>query len=447
MGQAEHRTPATGFFTMFRPLRRRDFALLWSGMTVSLLGDGIYLVAIAWQVYDLSNAPSALAVVGLSWSVGIVCFLLVGGVLSDRLDRRLVLIFADVVRCAVLVVVGVLSLSGALELWQLIVLAALFGAGEAFSGPAFTAFVPDIIDESDLVPANALENFIRPLMLRLAGPLIGGAVIALAGVGTAFLVDAGTFVVSGLCLLALRVRPQPGGRRPAGEASMWRELGEGWRFVRANTWLWATLVAASVSILLFYGPSEVLVPFIVRNDLHGSAADFGAVLAGSGVGAVVGSFVMARIGMPRRSITFTFWVWGLCTLPVALYAVVDSTWQPIAVAFAMGLGEAMGLIVWNTLMQSRVPVGLRGRVSSLDWFVSLGLVPVSFALTGPAAAVFGVTATLVVGGVVGTLLIIGMLYLVPGLRAEDARLRAPLPDQTVAGVSSPSVGGSSPTDS
>jgi MFS family permease len=452
MGQPDTTAPVTGWFSMFRPLRQRDFALLWSGMTVSLLGDGIYLVAIAWQAYDLSNSPSALSAVGLSWGLGLVAFLLVGGVLSDRLDRRRVLIFADVVRCAVLTVIGVLSITGALELWMLVVLAGLFGAGEAFSGPAFTAIIPDIVAEQDLVGANALEQFIRPVMFRLLGPLVGGAIIALSGVGTAFLVDAATFVVSAGCLLALRVAGHA--RTPVADGeedrspSMLRDLGEGWRFVRANTWLWAMLIGASIAILLFYGPSEVLIPFIVRNELHGSAAAFGAVLAGSGVGAVIGSFAMARIGMPRRPITFTFWVWGLCTAPMVLYAVITATWQPIAIAVVMGLGETMGEVVWTTLMQTRVPAGLRGRVSSLDWFASLGLVPLSFALTGPAASLFGVEATLVVGGALGTVVIIGLLYVVPGLRDEDARLTAPaVGAQTGVGTTgSPSAGGSRPTD-
>src|SRR5262245_36670428 len=100
------------WLSMLRPLRRRDFALLWAGASISLLGDGIYVVAIAWQVYDLSNAPEALSLVGLAWSLGLVAFLLVGGVLTDRLDRRRVLLFADVARFAVLVAVGVLSLTG-----------------------------------------------------------------------------------------------------------------------------------------------------------------------------------------------------------------------------------------------------------------------------------------------------------------------------------------------
>src|SRR5437764_14245843 len=130
---------------LLRPLRERDFALLWTGMTISLLGDGIYTVAVAWQVYQLSNRPSALALVGLSWTAGLVLFILLAGVLSDRLDRRRVMIAADVLRAAVQLGIGALALSGRLEIWMLVVLVVLHGVGEAFFAPAFSALVPDIL--------------------------------------------------------------------------------------------------------------------------------------------------------------------------------------------------------------------------------------------------------------------------------------------------------------
>lgn len=411
----------TGWLAMLTPLRRRDSALLWTGGTISMIGDGIYIVAIAWQVYDLSNVPTALSVVGVSWSIGIVGFLLVGGVLSDRIDRRKVIIGSDLARFAVLAVMGVLSATGALELWMVVGLALAFGSAEAFFGPAWTAIVADIVPEEELIAANALEHTIQPIALRLVGPLLGGAIIAASGAGTGLLIDAGTFLVSAACVAALRVRPAP--RAPA-TTSMRQDLGEAARFVRRNTWLWATLVAASIAILVFWGPEEVLVPFLVRNELGGSAGDFGIVLAGQGVGSVFGSFLMARTGLPRRPVTFLFVVWALCTVPTVAYLWVSHLWQPVAISMIFGAGMAMGMVVWTTLMQSRVPADLRGRVSSLDWFVSLALVPLSFALTGPAAALFGSTETLVGAGLSGSVFIIVMLFAVPGLRGEDARLRA-----------------------
>ena len=150
-----------GHVKLLRPLRERDFALLWTGMTVSLLGDGIFIVAVAWQVYDIENDPVALSLVGLAWTGGMIAFLLTGGIVSDRMERRRVLIAADLVRALVLAATGVLSLAGVLEIWHLVVLAVLYGAGEAFFGPAFGALVPEIVAPRHLVQANSLEQLVR----------------------------------------------------------------------------------------------------------------------------------------------------------------------------------------------------------------------------------------------------------------------------------------------
>lgn len=225
-----------GLPLMLAPLAIRDYALLFAGMTVSLLGDGIYLVAIAWQVYELSNAPTALSIVGVAWTLPLVLFVLLGGVVSDRVDRRKVMIAADLIRFAGIAALGALSVAGTLELWHVVALVAVYGAGEAFFGPAFGAIVPDIVPRDQLVQANSLNQLVRPLAHRLVGPAVGGATIALVGAGGAFLVDAGTFLVSAAVVALMQPRlPQ---RDDAEGRSVLRDIREGWRFVRARTWLW-----------------------------------------------------------------------------------------------------------------------------------------------------------------------------------------------------------------
>ena len=168
---------------MLRPLAIRDFALLWTGMTVSLLGDGLYTVAIAWQVYSISNAPTALAVVGIAWTAPQVLLLLLGGVVSDRFERRLVLLLSDAVRGSAIAAIGVLSVTGRLEFWHVTVLVALYGAGAAVFAPAFTGIVRDVVPRDLLLEANSLDQFVRPLCVRLIGPAVGGALIGLASAG------------------------------------------------------------------------------------------------------------------------------------------------------------------------------------------------------------------------------------------------------------------------
>ena len=185
---------------LLAPLRHRDFRLLWSGMCVSLLGDGIFLVALAWQVYALSNAPTALALVGITMTVPTIAFLLLGGVISDRLDRRRIMLASDVVRGLAVGLLALLSLTGVLELWHVAAIAAVYGAGTAFFSPAFDALVPELLPADELAQANALDQFVRPIALRLAGPALGGVLIDVLGVGTAFALDAASFAVSAAAL-------------------------------------------------------------------------------------------------------------------------------------------------------------------------------------------------------------------------------------------------------
>src|SRR5215471_8483485 len=218
-------------------------------MTISALGDGIYTVALAWQVYTLSNTPTALSVVGVAWFLPQIAATLFGGVLADRIDRRRVLIFADIVRATAIGLVGVLSVSGHLQLWHMWILVALYGAGNAVFYPAYTALVPQILSKEMLVEAAALRQFMRPLAFRIVGPALGGAL----GPGTGFLIDAASFAASTAAILLMRARPVP---RPADRraGSVFREMREGLAFVRSQAWLAITLTGVVLSMLFYLGP-------------------------------------------------------------------------------------------------------------------------------------------------------------------------------------------------
>ncbi len=259
---------------LFAPLRHRDFRLLWAGMTVSLVGDGIFLVAMAWQVYSVWNAPAALSVVGIAMTVPTIVCLLPGGVVSDRMSRRAVMLAADAVRALAIATLAVLSLTGRIQVWEIAVLAMVYGAGTAFFTPSFEALVPDILPASDLPAANSLDQFVRPIAQRLAGPAVGGWIIAAFGPGVAFATDAASFAVAGVAVLAMRSVAHPA---EAG-VSMMEDIRSGLVFIRRRTWLWGTLVSAAFAYLLFLGPTEVLLPYMVKNGLHGSAGTLGTDL-------------------------------------------------------------------------------------------------------------------------------------------------------------------------
>ncbi len=291
-------------------------------------------------------------------------------------------------------------------------LVALYGVGTAFFTPAFDAIVPDLLPAADLPAANSLDQFVRPIALRLAGPAIGGWLVAAFGLGVAFAVDAGSFVVSAAALFVMSSPPHP---RPEHVGSAVAAVREGLRFVRSRVWLWGTLLSAAIAYLAFLGPAEVLLPYVVKNDLHASAGSLGLVFAAGGVGAVGSALVMGQRGHPRRDVTFMYVCWTLATLAVAGYGLATATWQLMVACLLFNALETVGTIVWATIKQRHVPPAMLGRVSSLDWLISIGLLPLSFALTAPVAGAIGVRATLIVAAVVGGVATLGALFL-PGMR-------------------------------
>jgi MFS family permease len=398
---------------LLRPFRSRDFRLLWAGMTASLVGDGVFLVAIAWTAYSLWNAPAALSIVGIAITVPTLACLLIGGVISDRFDRRRVLLYADLARGVVVGVLAVLALTGALTFVALTVIVALYGVGAAFFTPAFESIVPTIVDPADLAQANALDQFVRPIALRLAGPALGGWLIGSLGAGTAFAVDAASFFISAAAILGLRTASA----HTAAESTV-AALQDGLRFVRKNAWLWGTLLSAAIAYLAFLGPTEALLPYLVKNQLHGSANDLGLVFAAGGVGAVGAALVMGQRGQPRRDMTWIYLCWTVATLAVIGYGVGRTVPQLMLACLLFNALEAAGTIMWATVKQRHVPARLLGRVSSLDWLISISLLPLSFAITGPVAGVVGVRATLIGAGVIGAVATLGAL-LIPGLRSVE----------------------------
>jgi hypothetical protein len=417
---------------ILRPLGIRDFALLWTGMSVSMIGDGIYVVAIAWQVYELWNRPTAFALVGVAWSLPQVVLMLASGVLSDRIDRRRLMIAGDAIRLVAIGSVGLLSLADALTQPRLLGLVVLYGTGQAVFNPAFSSIVPSIVPEDLLVQANSLGQFVRPFAMTLVGPLVGGILVGTSGAGWAFIVDAFTFAFSVLMILGMRVRATP--RDPGGGSSMWEELKEGIRYVRDRTWIWAALLGATVSLLCVWGPWEVLVPFVVKNDLGGSAADLGLVFGAGGVGSVLAALVMGQRGaLPRKAVTVLYLSWTVGMLMTAGFGIVSTVWQGMIVAFFSEGSITLLIVVWFTLLQRLVPPGLLGRVSSLDWVISIAGVPISFAIVGPIAGAIGADATLIWAGVLGAIVTLGFM-LIPGARSpeQDGSLDAPIAEASAS---------------
>jgi hypothetical protein len=250
----------------------------------------------------------------------------------------------------------------------------------------------------------------------MLGPALGGITIEAFGLGQAFVLNAVTFAFSGAMLLLMKSRPMAK-KSDITFASARAELREGFDYVRAHPWLWATLVAAGLSLLAVIGPLEVVLPHLIKYDLGGDAADLGIVYAMGGAGAVVAAVKLGQ-GLPRRFMTFMYGAWALSDFGMIVYAFATEMWHAMGIRFVTGGAATAGLIVWGTLMHRLVPTQLLGRVSSLDWLLSISLVPVSFALTGPVAHAFGDDATMLGAGLLGSAVTTAFLF-VPGVRATQ----------------------------
>ena len=421
-------TPASwrrrlGGIRILQPLRQRDYALLTAGSSISLLGDGFFFVALAWQVYEISNVPTALSIVGLAWTLPLVLFVLLGGVFSDRYDRRWLMVGADLVRAAAIGLLGLFSVTGALELWHVVALIAFVGLGDAFFNPASTAIVPDLLPDEQLPQANALQSLLRPLAVRLIGPALGGLVVAGLGSGTAFLIDAASFLASAAAVLAITAQP----RREVtdhGVRQTLHEVREGLAYVRATPWIWATLVSAMLSLLVWIGPQEVLLPFLVKNRLALGPDALGGIFAAGGVGAILMAITIGQLGQPKLRVTAMFASWSIGVLLIAGYGLMTALWQALVLSAIGAALFELGQMIWTTLLQQLVPRELLGRVSSLDWLVSVGLVPISFALTGPVAGAIGAVWTMVAAGTLGAVLMSALLF-APGVRDPERRAIPP----------------------
>jgi MFS family permease len=415
-GRARGRRPK-----ILAPFGVRDFALYWTARSVSFLGDGVMSVALPWQVYELSNSPTAMGLVGGLQTAAILAFVLFGGVASDRFERKKVIIAADVVRAVAAGTVGVLAITGDLELWHVCVMAAVFGLGQAFAGPAFGSIVPQLVPDDLLIQANSALFTVNPLAFLFVGPALGGFTIAAAGTGIAFLLDATSFVVGAVAIALIAARPAARVLDEGERRTIFQDIRESVRYVRKRAWLWGTLTWELLVLPLAWGPYVVLLPFFVKNELGGDARDLGLVLAAGGASSVLAALVLSQVGLPRRHIAFMYAAFGLGAIDLAIYALTSAPWQAMVVAFVVSCGWTAGTVSWNTLVQRAVPAEILGRVRSVDWLAATALVPFSFVIVGPLADGVGVRPVMIGCGALGAVFTLGA-FLLPGMRETEGKI-------------------------
>ena len=283
--------------------------------------------------------------------------------------------------------------------------------------------MPQLLPADALAQANSLDQLIRPMALRLAGPALGGVLVGAIGAGWTFGLDAASFAISVAALLAMS--PAAAGAAPEARSGA-REIRAGLRYVRSHAWLWATLVTAAIAYLLFMGPTEVLLPFIVKHRFADGARDLGLIFAAGGLGSLACAVAIGQFGLPRSGLTFMYLVWTVATVAVAGYGLSRGLWGLMLASVLFNTLETAGTIAWATAKQRHVPSRLLGRVSSLDWLISIGLLPLSYALTGPISADLGARQTLIWAGVLGAAVTFAPVLSRRARRPEDAGAPSPL---------------------
>jgi DHA3 family tetracycline resistance protein-like MFS transporter len=403
----------------FRVLAERDFALLWGGQTASIIGDGVFTVALALETLRVSDHASTLSYVIAARVAPTVLLLLVAGALVDRLPRRFTVLTADAVRGLAIAALAALVVAHALTVADLIAISAVVGAADAFFFPAYQAIIPEIVPSALYLEGNAFNSASQVLGGALIGPAIGGMLIAAFGAASAFAVDAASFFASALCVAAMRARPAP---RSSGK-SMLADARAGLRWTRSQPWLWWTIVAASVANFAAFAPTQVLLPLLIRDTLHQGPTQYGLVFAAAGLGGATASVVAIRFGSPRRRVTVMWAGWAIGAVAIAGLGLAPDVALVAALgAVAFGLLQYGGML-WNTMMQQLVPPEMLGRASSVDWLLSMCLSPVGILVAGIAAASIGVRATLLAGGLISAAM--AWVLFLPGVRDPERGLTAP----------------------
>lgn len=375
----------------FGPLRERPFRLLWLGRTGSALGDSLIPVALIWAIaHDLHGGATGVGVVLACYTIGGASITLAGGVWADRLPRRAVMISADLVRLGTQTATAALLFGGVAHVWELAILQGLSGAGGGFFNPASTALVPQTVSAERLQQANALVSLSRSAT-SVFGPGLSGAIVAVAGPGWVFSIDAASFLVSAVFVAAIRVAPYA---RPMAQR-FWRDLADGWREVRRHRWLTAGFLGYAVGNF-GVGMYIVLGSLVAIHRLGGAPA-WGLIVGAASFGGVLGGFVAYRI-RPSHPVAMAFAIWTLCALPP--FALVRPFPLPAVMATALIFGGSIlvGNTLFETAMQQEVSPGRLARVASIDLLLSFCLMPAGQVLAGPISTAVGVHSTLVLAG-------------------------------------------------
>lgn len=398
-----------------RALRIRSFALLWAGQTVSRVGDSLYRIALSWWVLEKTGSALAMGAVAVFSLVPMLLFLLVGGVVVDRLPRFRIMLASDTINAFVVGLIAALAQLHRLEVWHIYAASVVFGLAEAFFYPAYNASVPQIVSADALPSANSLASLSWQLS-GVVGPSLGAMVVAMGGTATAFALDSASFLVSAACLFPLRQVVLPA--TPERGKSLTSDMREGLATVLASPWLWVSILVFAFINVTDAGPRNIALPFLIHDHLGLGVEALGFVASAFSVGSVAGAVAMGRLRRIRRRGPLAYGAVSLGGALIMLYGLAPSLAFLLICAFAYGVCLSAVTLVWTNTLQEMVPPDKLGRVSSIDALGSFVLMPVGFAAAGWLTDSIGpVRVFLLGGGATVVLALLGLLH--RGVRSLD----------------------------
>lgn len=400
----------------FSALYNRSFALLWSGQTLSRLGDSLFTIALAWWVLQKTGSATAMGIVLICSTLPMLMLLLFGGVAVDRFPRLHLMLASDLLRGGVVIVIAFLAFQQWLALWEIFVMSALFGGVEAFFYPAYTALVPDLVPSKMLPSANSLRS-ISLQAAQIVGPAIGAGIIALGGTSLAFALDGISFIVSAVCVVALPQMPVLS-LAAEKEAGVLQDILKGISTVMHSPWLWITLLVAGVSTIFLVGPDEAVLPLLVKQRFGMQVGFYALLTSLSACGSITAAFLLGHFKRLRHRGWLTYGSWLIASLTLLVIGLPLSV-IGVSIAFCIQ-GAAITILglAWMNSLQEFVPADQLGRVASIDIFVSSGLLPIGYGLAGVAADRFGAPPVFVLGGAIAAgVIALGLLH--PVIRAVD----------------------------
>ena len=395
----------------FAALRHRNFRLYAGGQLVSMAGTWMQIIAQGWLVYQLSGSELALGIVGFAAAIPALLISPWAGVVADEVPKRTLLVMTQ--SCAMLLafVLSSLTFSGVVQVWHVVMLATCLGAVNAFDGPARQAFVVEMVGREDMPNAIAINSMMFN-SARIVGPAIGGLLLVWVGAAWCFFFNGLTFLAVITSLLAMRLTAlrRGGPRMPA-----WTQLTSGLRYVRRTPELRSLLLMALVFSTFGISYNTVL-PAFVDKSLGQGAAAFGVINGLSGVGAIIGAFLVALFGdRGRRGRWLST---SSLTFPVilALFGLNHRYGLAMVLAVGLGVGFMLTFTLINTLLQTNVADDMRGRVLSLYTLTFFGFTPFGNLAVGTLAEAWGLSQAIVLSATLAFVLMAWVLVRSPVVR-------------------------------